>query len=77
MMSIHTVAAGRFGACTSTAPVPRRPGFRRRRSRAGELPARGGPLTVTDANLLLGKIQPEHFSKGFSKEGYDALIFRP
>ena len=61
MMSIHTVAAGggsviRFdGARLRVGPES-----------AGANPGpacyrRGGPLTVTDANLLLGRIQPEHF----------------
>lgn len=30
---------------------------------------RGGPLTVTDANVLLGKIQPDFFPKVFGPEG--------
>jgi 5-oxoprolinase (ATP-hydrolysing) len=29
----------------------------------------GGPLTITDANLLLGKIQPRHFPAIFGPEG--------
>ena len=30
---------------------------------------RGGPLTVTDANLLVGKIRPEHFPAVFGPDG--------
>jgi 5-oxoprolinase (ATP-hydrolysing) len=61
MMAIHTVAAGGgsvlgFDGARLTAG----PGS------AGAHPGplcyrHGGPLTVTDANLLLGKIQPAHF----------------
>ncbi|CAN5207023.1 hydantoinase B/oxoprolinase family protein [soil metagenome] len=38
---------------------------------------RGGPLTITDANLLLGRIQPDHFPRAFgcgSDEPLDAGI---
>ena len=31
---------------------------------------RGGPLTVTDANVMLGKIQPQYFPKVFGPRGY-------
>src|SRR6185295_10281648 len=34
---------------------------------------RGGPLTVTDANVLLGKVQPAHFPKVFGPRGDEAL----
>ena len=65
MMSIHTVAAGggsviRFdGARLRVGPES-----------AGAHPGpasyrRGGPLTVTDANVLLGRIQPDHFPAVF------------
>src|SRR5208337_5311663 len=30
---------------------------------------RGGPLTVTDANVLLGRIQPDYFPKVFGPRG--------
>src|SRR6185295_13208403 len=36
---------------------------------------RGGPLTVTDANVLLGKIQPAHFPKVFGAAGNESLDF--
>src|SRR5213075_3086912 len=34
---------------------------------------RGGPLTVTDANVMLGKIQPEYFPKVFGVQGSEPL----
>jgi 5-oxoprolinase (ATP-hydrolysing) len=61
MMNIHTVAAGGGSIC-------RFDGARLRvgPQSAGAVPGpacyrRGGPLTVTDCNVLLGKIQPDHF----------------
>src|SRR6202044_3717568 len=30
---------------------------------------RGGPLTVTDANVLLGRVQPDHFPRVFGATG--------
>ncbi|KAF3981989.1 MAG: 5-oxoprolinase [Methylococcales symbiont of Hymedesmia sp. n. MRB-2018] len=73
MMRIHTVAAGggsilRFDAGryqVGTESAGANPG-----------PAcyqRGGPLTVTDCNVLLGKIQAQHFPKVFGKKGNEAL----
>lgn len=68
MMSIHTVAAG-GGSILS---------FDGARLRAGPASAganpgpacyrRGGPLAVTDANVMLGKIQPAHFPKVFGPD---------
>lgn len=65
MMSIHTVAAG-GGSILS---------FRDGRMQVGPESAganpgpaayrRGGPLTVTDCNVLLGKLQPDHFPPVF------------
>jgi len=34
---------------------------------------RGGPLTITDANVLLGRIQPEFFPRVFGPEGRSPL----
>ncbi|MFJ8761484.1 hydantoinase B/oxoprolinase family protein [Streptomyces cyaneofuscatus] len=69
MMSIHTVAAG-GGSLLH---------FDGRRYRVGPDSAgaepgpacyrRGGPLTVTDANVMLGRIQPTHFPAVFGPEG--------
>ncbi|WP_049103343.1 hydantoinase/oxoprolinase family protein, partial [Burkholderia cenocepacia] len=65
MMSIHTVAAGGGSVL----------GFDGARLRVGPESAganpgpaayrRGGPLTVTDCNVMLGKIQPDHFPRVF------------
>lgn len=73
MMSIHTVAAGggsviRFdGARLRVGPES-----------AGANPGpasyrRGGPPTTTDANVLLGKIQPAWFPKVFGPAADEAL----
>ncbi len=65
MMSIHTVAAG--GGSILTFDGER---FRVGPQSAGANPGpvsyrRGGPLTVTDANVMLGKLQPRYFPKVF------------
>jgi 5-oxoprolinase (ATP-hydrolysing) len=73
MMSIHTVAAGggsilRFdGARMRVGPQS-----------AGANPGpasyrRGGPLAVTDANVLLGKIQPHYFPHVFGPQANEPL----
>ena len=73
MMHIHTVAAGggsvlRFdGARYRVGPAS-----------AGANPGpacyrRGGPLTVTDCNVLLGKLQPAHFPNVFGTDGNQPL----
>lgn len=36
---------------------------------------KGGPLTVTDANLILGRLLPEYFPKIFGKNEKDPLDF--
>jgi 5-oxoprolinase (ATP-hydrolysing) len=73
MMSIHTVAAG--GGSILHFDGAR---YRVGPDSAGAAPGpasyrRGGPLTVTDANLMLGKIQPDFFPKVFGVEGKDCL----
>jgi 5-oxoprolinase (ATP-hydrolysing) len=73
MMSIHTVAAGggsiiRFdGARLRVGPAS-----------AGANPGpasyrRGGPLATTDANVMLGRIQPAHFPRVFGPRADEAL----
>lgn len=65
MLDIHTVAAG-GGSIISAHQGELRVGPESAGANPG--PAayrRGGPLTVTDANLLLGRIQPQHFPKVF------------
>jgi 5-oxoprolinase (ATP-hydrolysing) len=69
MLSIHTVAAGggsilhfdgsRYRAGPDSAGADPGPACYRR----------GGPLTVTDANVLLGRIQPDHFPRVFGENG--------
>ena len=65
MMHIHTVAAG--GGSILGYDGSR---FRVGPESAGANPGpasyrRGGPLTVTDCNVMLGKIQPQHFPMVF------------
>ncbi len=73
MLSIHTIAAGggsiiRFdGARLRVGPES-----------AGANPGpasyrRGGPLTITDANVLLGRIQPEYFPRVFGSGSNEPL----
>ena len=69
MMAIHTVAAG-GGSILHFESGRLRVGP----DSAGANPGpacyrRGGPLTVTDANLLLGKLQPRHFPAIFGPDG--------
>ncbi|MEM8978133.1 MAG: hydantoinase B/oxoprolinase family protein [Pseudomonadota bacterium] len=73
MMNIHTVAAG-GGSILS---------FRDGRLQVGPESAgadpgpacyrRGGPLTVTDCNVVLGKLQPENFPNVFGPKGNEPL----
>ena len=73
MMSIHTVAAG-GGSIIQFDGARLRVGPQSAGANPG--PAsyrRGGPLTTTDANVLLGKIQPEHFPKVFGPGANEAL----
>ncbi|MGZ5207345.1 MAG: hydantoinase/oxoprolinase family protein, partial [Caldimonas sp.] len=69
MMAIHTVAAG--GGSILAFDGAR---FRVGPQSAGANPGpasyrRGGPLTVTDANVAVGKIQPAFFPKVFGPDG--------
>ncbi len=69
MMDIHTVAAGGGSICS----------FRDGRFQVGPESAgadpgpacyrRGGPLTVTDCNVMLGKLSPAHFPAVFGPDG--------
>jgi 5-oxoprolinase (ATP-hydrolysing) len=73
MMSIHTVAAG--GGSILHFDGAR---YRVGPDSAGANPGpasyrRGGPLTVTDCNVMLGKIQPQHFPRLFGASGNEAL----
>ncbi len=73
MMRIHTVAAG--GGSILDFDGSR---FRVGPASAGANPGpacyrRGGPLTVTDCNVMLGKIQPDHFPAIFGGGGDEPL----
>ena len=73
MMDIHTVAAGGGSICQ----------FRDGRFQVGPESAganpgpacyrRGGPLTVTDCNVLLGTLNPDHFPAVFGPQGNEKL----
>ncbi len=79
MLSIHTVAAGGGSIC-------RFDGARMRvgPESAGAVPGpaayrRGGPLTVTDCNVMLGKLRPEFFPAVFgpgADQPLDAEVVR-
>lgn len=69
MMNIHTVAAG-GGSILSFANGRMQVGPESAGANPG--PAcyrRGGPLTVTDCNVLLGKLQPKQFPSIFGANG--------
>src|SRR5438105_2066882 len=73
MMSIHSVAAG--GGSVLHFDGAR---YRVGPDSAGAIPGpacyrRGGPLTVTDANIMLGKIQPKYFPQVFGRAGDQPL----
>lgn len=73
MMSIHTVAAG--GGSVLFFDGSR---YRVGPDSAGANPGpasyrRGGPLAVTDCNVMLGKIQPGHFPKVFGPDADQPL----
>jgi 5-oxoprolinase (ATP-hydrolysing) len=73
MMSIHTVAAG-GGSLLQFDGARLRVGPQSAGANPG--PAsyrRGGPLATTDANVLLGKIQPAWFPKVFGRRADEAL----
>ena len=68
MLSIHTVAAGGGSVCTFDGAR-----YRVGPDSAGADPGpasygRGGPLTVTDCNVMLGRVLPDHFPATFGPE---------
>ncbi len=73
MLKIHTVAAGGGSICK----------FAQGRYQVGPESAgadpgpacyrRGGPLSVTDCNVMLGKLKPERFPKIFGKDQNELL----
>jgi 5-oxoprolinase (ATP-hydrolysing) len=73
MMQIHTVAAGGGSICRFDGMR-----FRVGPESAGANPGpacyrNGGPLTVTDCNLFLGRIDPDHFPAVFGPTGDQPL----
>jgi 5-oxoprolinase (ATP-hydrolysing) len=73
MMKIHTVAAGGGSICSFDGAR-----FRVGPESAGANPGplcyrRGGPLTVTDCNIMVGKIAPELFPRVFGPGGNEPL----
>ena len=73
MLEIHTVAAGGGSICHFDGSR-----FRVGPDSAGAVPGpacyrRGGPLTVTDCNVVLGKIRPEHFPSVFGPDGDEPI----
>lgn len=73
MMQIHTVAAGGGSICRFDGAR-----FRVGPESAGADPGpacyrKGGPLTVTDCNLFLGRIDPAFFPAVFGPNGSDPL----
>ncbi len=73
MMKIHTVAAGGGSICTFDGAR-----FRVGPQSAGANPGpasyrRGGPLTVTDCNVMVGKIDPALFPHVFGESGDQPL----
>ncbi|TNE66409.1 MAG: 5-oxoprolinase [Alphaproteobacteria bacterium] len=69
MMDIHTVAAGGGSICRFEDGR-----FRVGPQSAGAFPGpaaygRGGPITVTDCNVMLGKLQPDLFPAVFGEDG--------
>lgn len=69
MMRINTVAAGGGSVCSFDG-VRLCVGPESAGASPGPACYRGGgPLTVTDCNLLLGKLQPDHFPRVFGAEG--------
>lgn len=73
MMRIHTVAAGGGSVCSFDGAR-----FLVGPESAGAQPGpacyrQGGPLTVTDCNLILGKLQPDHFPAVFGPDADQKL----
>ncbi|MEQ1595153.1 MAG: hydantoinase B/oxoprolinase family protein [Casimicrobium sp.] len=73
IMQIHTVAAGGGSICTFDGSK-----FRVGPESAGANPGpaayrRGGPLTVTDCNVMVGKLRPELFPAVFGPNGDQPL----
>ncbi len=73
MMSIHTVAAG-GGSLVSFDGARLRVGPESAGANPGpKCYRRGGPLAITDCNVMLGKIQPDYFPQVFGPAGDEPL----
>ena len=77
MLLIHTVAAGGGSLCQFDGAR-----FRVGPESAGANPGpacyrRGGPLAVTDCNVMLGKLQPQFFPSVFGPKRMNSLTWRP
>jgi 5-oxoprolinase (ATP-hydrolysing) len=77
MMQIHTVAAGGGSICRFDGMR-----FRVGPESAGAKPGpacyhNGGPLTITDCNLFLGRIDPAHFPEVFGPRGDKSIDIAP
>ena len=75
-LDINTVAAGGGSILTFRSGL-----FRVGPESAGAQPGpacykKGGPLTVTDANLILGRLIPEYFPSLFGPNGNEPLDFQ-
>jgi len=73
MMDIHTVAAGGGSICQVTDGR-----FQVGPESAGAFPGpaaygRGGPITMTDCNVMLGKLSPDLFPTVFGEDGKSPL----
>jgi 5-oxoprolinase (ATP-hydrolysing) len=73
MMNIHTIAAGGGSICRFDGAR-----FRVGPESAGADPGpacyrRGGPLTITDCNVMVGKLQPKFFPAVFGLHGNEPL----
>ncbi len=73
MLEIHTVAAGGGSVCHYDGSR-----FRVGPDSAGAVPGpacyrRGGPLTITDCNVVLGKIRPDRFPRVFGPGGDEPI----
>ena len=77
MMALHTVAAGGGSMCHFDGLR-----FVVGPDSAGANPGpicyrNGGPLTITDCNLALGRLHPAHFPKAFGPKGNQAIDAAP
>ena len=75
MLQVHTVAAGGGSVCFFDG-ARLRVGPRSAGAEPGPACYRkGGPLTITDCNLLLGRVRPEHFPRIFGPDADQPLDF--